>query len=199
MIESKYKLAHTTRSDINEHIPTLYRYATECNHITECGVRSVVSSWAFAKALKDKTPNKLVQVDIIKMNPVSQFIDIVNKEGVNTVFYEMSDLECPMEQTDLLFIDTWHIYGHLKRELARWNSYATKYIILHDTTVDEWQGETIRMRMNAAAQSKESGIPIDEINRGLWPAVDEFLKEHSEWSLHERFTNNNGLTILKRN
>jgi len=34
---------------------------------------------------------------------------------------------------------------------------------------------------------------------GLWPAVEEFLAEHpSEWALQHRYTNNNGLTVLKR-
>ena len=33
---------------------------------------------------------------------------------------------------------------------------------------------------------------------GLWPAVEDFLEKHPEWVLHERYTNNNGLTILKR-
>jgi len=103
-----------------------------------------------------------------------------------------------MEDTDLLFIDTWHVYGQLKRELARWHSYAGKYIILHDTTVDEWQGESIRVGWDAIKQSKETGIPVDEIRKGLWPAVVEFLKEHSEWELHARYVNNNGLTVLRR-
>jgi hypothetical protein len=34
--------------------------------------------------------------------------------------------------------------------------------------------------------------------RGLWPAVEEFLQENKNWSLKERFTHNNGLTILER-
>jgi hypothetical protein len=143
-------------------------------------------------------PNKLVQVDLNNHANIVQFGRECAAEDVNVVFYEQSDLDCPMEKTDLLFIDTWHVYGHLKRELARWNTNVSKYIIMHDTTVDEWQGETIRCCMNAKAQSIASGIPLDEINKGLWPAVEEFLKEHSEWVLHERFTNNNGLTILKR-
>ena len=33
-------------SDINEHLPTLYNYAKNCESIIECGVRGVVSSWA---------------------------------------------------------------------------------------------------------------------------------------------------------
>jgi hypothetical protein len=90
------------------------------------------------------------------------------------------------------------VYGHLKRELARWNSYVSKYIILHDTTVDEIYGETIRCGWNAIEQSKTSGIPVDEINKGLWPAVTEFLAANPDWILEKRFTNNNGLTILTR-
>jgi hypothetical protein len=30
-------------SDIYEHLPTLNNYAQQCNHITECGVRGIVS------------------------------------------------------------------------------------------------------------------------------------------------------------
>ena len=69
---------------------------------------------------------------------------------------------------------------------------------MHDTTVDEWLGETIRNGWNAAEQSKQTGIPVDEITKGLWPAIEEFLMEHPEWLLEKRYTNNNGLTILKR-
>lgn len=39
---------------------------------------------------------------------------------------------------------------------------------MHDTTVDEIYGETIRCYMNAEEQSIESGIPVEEINKGLW-------------------------------
>src|SRR5207237_61445 len=108
------------------------------------------------------------------------------------------DLSIGLPQVDLLFIDTWHIYGHLKRELAKHHPKVNKYIILHDTTVDEWLGETIRCNLDYEQQCLESGYQKNEILLGLWPAVDEFLKAHPEWSLHKRYTNNNGLTILKR-
>ena len=69
---------------------------------------------------------------------------------------------------------------------------------MHDTTVDEWQGETIRNGWNAKQQSKETGIPIDEINTGLWPAIEEFLLKNKDWQIKERFVNNNGLTVLQK-
>jgi hypothetical protein len=198
ILEKKYNERCVQRSDINEHLPTLREYANQCIHITETGVRSAVSSYAFATGLLGKPGNRLIQIDLNNHPNIQQFIKDSKDEGVNVIFYEQSDLECPMENTELLFIDTWHVYGHLKREFARWHSYVSKYMILHDTTVDEWQGETIRNGWNAQQQSKETGIPVDEITKGLWPAVTEFLSEHPEWVLEKRFTNNNGLTILRR-
>jgi hypothetical protein len=197
-IASKYAAICARPSDINQHLPTLYEYASRVDHVTECGVETGQSSYAFANALRDKPTHKLVQVDIKKLHTIPQFHQDCAAEGVNVLFHEMSDLVCPMEETDLLFIDTWHVYGHLKRELDRWHSSVKQYIILHDTTVDEWYGETIRRRWDADAQSRATGIPIEEINMGLWPAVAEFLVAHREWVLEKRYTNNNGLTILRR-
>lgn len=198
LLEGKYYIARDIASDINEHIPTLYEYAKECKHITECGVRNAVSSYAFGNALKGREGVKHILVDLDESREIKSYLEECENEGLNAIFYGESDLTCPMEDTDLLFIDTWHVYGHLKRELARWHSYAKKYILLHDTTVDGEVGESIRVGFDIEKQVRDSGIPREEIERGLWPAVEEFLSEHTEWVLKERFTNNNGLTVLER-
>jgi hypothetical protein len=99
---------------------------------------------------------------------------------------------------DLTFIDTWHVYGQLKRELEKFSNITKKYIIMHDTTVDEIYGETIRMGMNAYQQSLATGFPMSEINKGLGAAVNEFLENNKDWILKEKFFNNNGLTVLER-
>lgn len=194
----KYQEKCRTPSDINEHLPTLYEYTKHCNSVVECGVRDIVSSYAFASGLLENPNNSYVLVDPYKSNQIQAFLNLCRDECINARFVEQSDLECPLVETDLLFIDSWHVYGHLKRELAYWHSSVKKYIIMHDTTVDEWQGETIRCRWNAYEQSAKSGIPVEEINKGLWPAIEEFLKQHPEWKIEKRFTNNNGLTILTR-
>lgn len=197
-IKTLYENNCSTKSDINEHLPTLKKYAEECDHIIECGVARVCSSYAFAEALRGRKNTKLIQYDTISHPTVDIFINQCKEEGINVTYNLESDITCNREQTDLLFIDTWHVYGQLKRELEYWNTYVNKYIIMHDTTVDEWHGEAIRQGMDAHMCSIETGIPIDEIMKGLWPAVDEFLSSHPEWVLHERYTNNNGLTVLKR-
>ncbi len=99
---------------------------------------------------------------------------------------------------DITFIDTWHVYGQLKRELEKFSKITNKYIIMHDTTVDEIYGETIRCGWDAVKQSRESGFPVEEIRKGLWPAVLEFLDNNQEWYMKERYVNNNGLTILAK-
>lgn len=197
-IYNGYLMRCNETSDINEHLPTLKRYTDECKHITECGVRSCVSSYAFAEGLRGRPSTKLIQYDIEYNPKMSKFIEECKNENIDVVLHMESDLTCKREQTDLLFIDTWHIYGQLKREFEYWHSYVNKYIIMHDTTVDEWLGETIRGNQDAVAQSKQFGYPIEEIKKGLWPAIQEFLDAHPEWILHKRYTNNNGLTILAR-
>jgi cephalosporin hydroxylase len=198
MLHSKYTALCNTSSDINEHLPTLFKYASECNHVTECGVRTAVSSYAFGSALVGRENTYLIQVDPQTHPNIQAFQSQCVAEGLKSKFYQMSDLDCPLEETDLLFIDTWHIYGHLKRELARWHPYVRKYIIMHDTIVDGVVGETIRCGWDAVQQSKESGIPVDEIRKGLKPAIYEFLAEHPEWIVDSEYINNNGLTILRR-
>jgi hypothetical protein len=197
-IQSRYVELCNTWSDIVEHLPTLASYAAVCSHITECGVRGAVSSYALAVSLLGRSNVKLVQVDIFDSPNAERFRSECKQHKIPSVFHRESDLICPMEETDMLFIDTWHVYGHMKRELTRWNPCVRKYILLHDTEVDKWRGEVLRCGGNVDELSKESGIPKEEITRGIWPAVREFLKDHPEWRLEEQYTNCNGLTVLAR-
>jgi hypothetical protein len=196
-MQQGYEARCVHRSDINEHLPVLYEYAKECSSVVECGVRTIVSSYAFALGLKGRE-NKFYMVDPGRSPDMTGFLDMCSAEGINAEFWNQSDLECPLVQTDLLFIDTWHVYGQLKRELARWHGSVNKYIIMHDTTIDAVHGETIRAGWNPFEQSTHFGFPVSEITKGLWPAIEEFLAEHPEWVLEKRLTNNNGLTILRR-
>jgi hypothetical protein len=197
MLDYNYNVACRQKSDIQEHLKTLRLYGEKCNHITECGVRMVVSSYAFAMALKGKTPNKFVQVDLQSNARIEAFKEECKAEGVFVIFYQQNDLECPLEQTDLLFLDTWHVYGHLKLELARWHPYVNKYIIIHDTTIDAEMGESIRMGADIAKLSSITKLPVDEIKKGIWPAIEKFVQKNP-WRIRERFTNNNGLTVLEK-
>jgi len=198
LVEINYNFKCNQKSDINEHLPTLCELARECDSVIELGVRGVVSSWAFAMGLPEGS--RMFMNDLEPCNATPLIRAAKNEKNIDATFVKGSDLEIDLpEPADLVFIDTWHIYGQLKRELARYEPLAKKYIVMHDTTVDEWEGETIRLGWNAEEQSKQTGWPVEEITKGLWPAVDEFLrKNEGKWELKKRYFNNNGLTILER-
>lgn len=205
----KYMMARLYPSHINEHISTLYKYALECSHITELGTHkfktvtsSGISTRAFILGLIDSTvlrPKALVGVDLKYNSEIDYIENCCYYNNIKYHFYETNHLnEEDLEKTDLLFIDSWHVYGHLKRELAKYHSKVRKYIILHHTTIDGIVGESIRMKYDIKKQMKESGYEYEEITRGIWEAIEEFLILHPEFYIKERFTNNNGLTIIQR-
>ena len=174
LIEYGFFYNKTTPSDINEHLETLKRYAEVCNTVTEMGVRSVVSTWAFLAA----RPKKLTSIDIEEC-PIGVIKELAIGVGVDFKFILADTRSIVIEQTDLLFIDTWHVYDQLKIELDLHGNKANKFIIMHDTTIYGENGDTPGYK-------------------GLWPAVEEFLVLNNNWRLKERHHNCNGLTVLER-
>ena len=89
-------------------------------------------------------------------------------------------LKIKIPPTDLLFIDTWHTYNQLKKELELHGNQAQKYLVFHDTYTFGLCGEDGRDA------------------KGLLSAVIEFVMANPHWRFHTYRTNNNGLTILER-
>ena len=189
-IDTVLKTVTETRSDINEHILTLKKYADKCDHITELGVRAPTSTWAFVAA----KPKTLRSYDI--MHPDEHMGDAIDnlsladvKEvcealGIDFKFYLADVLAVEIEPTELLFIDTEHNFYQLRQELATHASKVSKYIIFHDVVTWGYVGEMY-------------GRP-NLIIPGLLPAIDEFLKANDSWKIVEYFENNNGLMVIER-
>jgi len=112
----------------HDHLETLREYARECDHITEFGVRYVVSTWALLAG----NPKKMVSVDK-RQCPVEPVYEACIKAGIDYEFICADDLAIDIEETDLLFIDSLHTYEHLSSELYRHSDKVRKYIIMHDT------------------------------------------------------------------
>lgn len=185
MIKQKYDLFCVQQSDINEHLPILFKYAGECKHITEMGVRDVVSTWAFLMA----KPEKLISYDIHKSNNVEEAL--IASKGIME-FHEADVLKIEIEETELLFIDTLHTYTQLKKELELHGNKATKYIIFHDIVTYGDKPEPSSWQTPAIMEN------YVENDKGILPAIQEFLEANPEWSYYEHFENNNGLMIIKR-
>lgn len=191
-------------SQMKNYIKVLAEYAQGCEHITEMGVAIVCSTWAWLSA----KPKRLVSVDIDHLCPVDEVRAVAKDLGVDFEFVvgdtnhgvtaELNK-HCPWlnnedhrgewnstpvpyyncEETDLLFIDTYHRYESLKRELEIHPPKAKKYIILHDTV--------------AFTPNGEGGDRI-----GLMPAVTEFLAANPQWQTEKELADWPGLYIMKR-
>ena len=169
MIDEKYKQLCEIESDINEHLPTLKKYALLSDRIIELGVRGMVSTWALLAGI----PQFLVSVDIVHPSEhggdVEEAKKMAKEEGVNWFFEKLSSLRVEFPRHDLLFIDTIHSYEQLTQELKLHSPHTTKYIILHDTIIPEMKR-----------------------------ALSDFLLGNNDWKVKEVFTNNSGLTVLQR-
>tara|TARA_Y100000385_G_C12857763_1_gene535885 strand:- start:188 stop:754 length:567 start_codon:yes stop_codon:yes gene_type:complete len=180
-LENLVNKLHQTPSDINEHFPAIIKYGSECDHITEMGVRGIMSTWGWLAC----SPKKLISYDIRPPKDwngdLDSVYDTAKAYGIPFEFKLKDVLKIEIEETDLLFLDTYHVYSQLKEELRLHSNKARKYICFHDTTSYEVNGE-----------DRKKGT-------GIWKAVEEFLEDNKDkWVLQERFTNNNGFTIIKR-
>ena len=189
-LEEKVNELYQTPSDINEHIPTILRYGQEVDHITEMGVRWVVSTYAWLAC----APKKLISYDLF--NPshwgadITPVEDTAKAHGLDFEFRQADVLKTEIDETDLLFIDTWHTYDQLQAELKMHAGKVRKYIVFHDTTSFEFKDEPLH---------HENSWGKETSGKGIWPAIEEFLEENKEeWKMKERFMNNNGFTIIER-
>jgi hypothetical protein len=171
--EKEYQDACVRVTDIHEHLPVLSDLTSQCNHVTELGVGWAQSTRAFLRH------NVILHSYEYSPQPgiIDFFID-AKKSGRDVTLHIDDTRKVEIEPTDLLFVDSLHIYEQVKTELELHANKAKKYIVFHDTT--------------SYADNGEFG------GKGIWPAIQEFIDSHSEWQLVERRTNNNGLTVLKR-
>jgi len=191
LILEKFDYHKRTPSDINEHMETLLRLSKECNHITEMGVRFVVSTWAFLSA----KPNRVVSYDISYHDKlkIDEVTNAAKNENIDFSFILSDVLQIDIEETDLLFIDTLHTYTQLSQELLKHACKVKKYIVLHDTETFGSRDENLYE--HASYLAKKS---LDK--KGLKLAIVDFLssQEGSNWRVEQHFVHNNGLTVLKR-
>ena len=131
MIEEKYKQLCEIPSDINEHLPTLKKYASLCETVVELGVRGIVSTYGLLAG----HPSGMISVDII--DPIEFLKETARNEGVEWNFVKVSSLDLKFRRAELLFIDTIHSYEQLTQELKLHAPHTTKYIIIHDTIIPE--------------------------------------------------------------
>jgi hypothetical protein len=174
------------------------RFAKECSTIAELGTYHLGSGFALLKGLSENqaTARSLHCIDIgyPPENLLQAAKHWAEEAGIEFHFQLANTLDIELSPVDLLHIDTFHAYRYLTTELERFSPIAKKYILMHDTSGAFGQND------QTCGWESETKYPahISRSKRGLWPAVEDFLKTHPEWELYERNKTGDGYTVLKR-
>jgi len=137
--KAEYENGCRQPSDINEHLPILLEACQDVEHVTEMGVRTGVSSLAFFYG----DPKKYVAYDLKKDERIEQMFEYARSLGKDYEYIESDVLEIEIEETDLLFIDTYHCYEQLVRELELHSRKVKRYIAFHDVYTYGRVGENL--------------------------------------------------------
>lgn len=173
-INVAYLNSKLTTNDADVIMPVLKTYAEKCNHVTEMGVRDVITTWAILAA----KPDKLVCIDWdnekcpVNKTKLQEAKRLSAQEDILFEFIPADTTNISIEPTDLLFIDTWHTYEQLILELLMHSPNVNKYIICHDTNED--------------------------IFPGMYVAIEDFLHLNKNWKLVEKNNEFPGYTIIER-
>ena len=181
ILQAEFERACQTPSDINEHLPLLKSVADDCSHITEMGVRAALSTRAFLNS----SCQTVISYDLETFSDLQFLFDAAKNIGKKAEYIQADVLNIEIEQTDFLFIDTWHAYDQLIQELRLHGHKASKYIGFHDTYTFGIVGENSYGKI---------------ASKGLLYAIDEYVAEtNGAWKVKIQVNNNNGLTILEKN
>ncbi|SRR5581483_4205211 len=187
-LETLYQQRCVTPWNINEHLPTLRRYASECRVVTEFGTHVGFSTIAFLAG----QPEELHCYDIVRQPDVALIEEIAaSQTKTKFTFHQQSSLTAEFDSTDLLFIDSLHQYDQVLQELCLHAPKVKQYLMFHDTFA--W----------AYIDENPSGNPTD-INfgwahkKGVAAAIGHYMVDHPEWKIYEQFYHNCGLTVYKR-
>lgn len=180
-IEKQFHQEIANGGDIAEHLQLLRDLASEVKHVTEMGVRYGSSSAAFL--CEDVT---LIGYDIQETPQAEAMYDAAIKEEKDVKLIIADVLKIDIDETDFLFIDTWHSNEQLRQELAIHGNKARKYLGFHDTQTYGLQDESWNK------------VKPNHPGAGLLPAIINFVIENPHWQFKIHRTNNNGLTILER-
>jgi hypothetical protein len=174
-LDYKFGTLASQPSDMQGHMNTIKQYAMKCKRVIEFGVYDCTSTWAMVAS----RPQWMRSYDIARRPEVDEVEKITKLTGIDFKYINESTIETTIEECDMLFIDTCHMYDFLIMEMNRHHDKVNKYILIHDTEIF-------------------GRVDQDGHGKGLFTAIEDFIKRQPEWTIRQHFTHCMGLTILAR-
>lgn len=129
-IEQLYQVRCNTPHNIDQHLPTIRRYAAWCDHVTEFGVER---GWSTTALLASGAAH-VRSYDIVRHPDLEDVEKAVNDTpGTDWQFILGDTRQVRIEPTDLLFVDTDHTFDQVNRELAHSIDRVKHLLLFHDT------------------------------------------------------------------
>lgn len=198
---TKEKFIHLANHphETSHHFPTMYHFGSKCSSIVEFGVFLAFSSWAWVackpnllrcidverraggewEAIEETAPRLGIDFAFELADTGHGALKRINEErkvGISGSLLDMPPYHLPAD-TELLYIDSYHSYTHLKAELTIHGAKVKKYILFHDTT----------------SFGEEHTFDGD---KGLNYAIAEFLEANSNWEKILKVEYSYGFTVL---
>lgn len=172
-IDEMYSIFCEKRSDIFKHLPDLKRYSSMSEHVTEFGIRKGNSTIALLAG----RPKRLVSYDIRPKIKYEMLRELA--KPTEFILKIENTLKTVIEPTDFLFIDTYHTYTQIKKELELHGNVPRKFLAFHDTRTYGSRGE-------------------DKKRPGIMAGINEFIDSNPHWKIDLVKKNNNGFIVLVR-
>lgn len=198
---TKAKFEHFSqhRHETQEHFPTFYHFGSKCSRIVEFGVFLAFSSWAWVackpsflrcvdverrpggewEAIEETAPKLGIDFAFEIADSGHGALKRIVEERYVSISHELlikEPYQLPTD-TELLYIDSYHSYTHLKAELTIHGAKVKKYILFHDTL----------------SFGEHHGFDGD---KGLNYAIDEFLESNPNWKKILKVNYGHGCTVL---
>jgi cephalosporin hydroxylase len=153
-LADEYERVCATPSDIYLHLPRFVAMVLErdAQHVIELGTRTGVSTIAWLDGLS-QTGGRLTSVDIDERPAIGEF--------EHWSFIQGDDLDpdvvAQLDECDILFLDTSHLYDHTVAELRIYRHLVRPggILVCHDTMLERPEGAPARPRFPVACAIEE--------------------------------------------
>ena len=177
------------KGDSDQHALTLYSIAvgSKAKRILELGVRNGASTYPLLMAAV-KNGGELTSVDISETSFKSSYEHRTSWKFVKMDAVEFLKQQKPSQPYDMIFIDDWHSYEHVRDELAEIDRLVSPrtVILLHDLMYGNTQPHYHSDLTQKTGQWA---------NGGPYRAVAELNSQFWEFAT---LPYNNGLTLLRK-
>ncbi len=189
-LETLYTQHCRSGTAIALHLPWLRALGNSLSDVIEFGVKGGASSSAWLLGAEHVT-----SYDIVSTVEARQLEQLAQSRWTYRI---QSSLEAPVQECDLLFIDSLHTFAQCDAELRRHADLVRRYLVFHDTLTFGSVGADGESGRQLWDYRTHRGESVPETALGIRPAIDQLMMRDSSWRVGNHHLDSHGLLTLER-